>query len=943
MLVKTQNIRLATCPNPNTSSIVNWISESHSTNNNNVFLNDVDPVNSLTQELTTLTTVEDTIVDSQLTHNVQDDPYPDKTPFAILEREYLIASFNISSDSQNFISPINLLLGIPTIRAYLRNFRYLRCGFKIKIETITTPMQFGALGVSWLPYTDLDQDVSLTAQSQSSMHVLDLTQQESLDLALPYLRPPLYYDLTDASHRDWRVGFYGFVVDTVTAGSPSAVSVNIFASMTEPEAAGYLPVSGVFQSKRGISSSVPLTALGVMAASMYAMGGNHDFVATTENVEVPSENAKLSLLGDIATPSIHSSTTCTRLGDSTRPKKVRSRTSMDIYGVGEISTVPVHTITFALSNTVPTVIDLTPFPTMSHSSYVKEMFKYFRGGSKILLKFVSSPMMSARVVINLYTTGVIRPPEESIGDVMSWVLSVKGSQDWAIEVPYLQKRSWQSTDMQDFVVPKLTVSLLDPLPQPYDKTVSLYCIAFQSAGDDLCFAGLESFVPRDPTEGVFQSVSGSISSAIKLGNSSSHPYQGANLSVADIVGRFGSRDGNPENYFPFPIRINNWTQGYELDNFDYVAQLYAFYTGDTHIKMLFSAAPAGGSLNVVFGNSKNSVFGNKFKAGNSMVVSHQGVWPVVEFTFPYMCEDEFNSIRYPVGMYPQDYDWSATVSSYLISATRDFSLHYLMPVPEFFRSARPSAVLSLQQEGIFQSRITTSSVYCTRLQPSLGVTNPVPITFASNPLFGTGTFTLDVQVVMTRLSGADDCITHIHVGKMSGSSQAQPPANGTTAYPNTLVCLPIAWIDSSNSGKNFARAQAVKSFAGLPAFSDLTVGLTQSTSSSTFRYDVIVTVSPWHFSTFLLNPSDTTLTGKVQSDSTISSTLSVSVVNVPAVTLVGPSPLPVNISSSSTLPVLITNAISNPVPVVLDSGSEIAARIQGVVDPDTPIWTTSYK
>lgn len=942
MLVKKQSIRLAPCPNPNTSSIVNWISESNSTNNNNVFLNDVDPVSSLTQELTTLATVEDTIIDSQLTHNVQDDPYPDKTPSAILEREYLIASFNISADSQNFISPINLLLGIPTIRAYLRNFRYLRCGFKIKVETITTPMQFGALGISWLPYIDSDKDISLTAQSQSSMHVLDLTQQESLDLALPYLRPPLYYDLTDVLHRDWRIGFYGFVVDTVTAGSPSAVSVNIFASMTEPEAAGYLPVAGVFQSKRGVSSSVPLTALGVMAASMYSMGGNHDFVTTTENIEVPTENAKLSLLGDIATPAIHSSTTCTRLGDSTRPKKVRSKTAMDIYGIGQISTMPVHTTTFALSSTVPTVINLTPFPTMSHASYVKEMFKYFRGGSKILLKFVSSPMMSARVVINLYTTGVIRPPEESIGDVMSWVLSVKGSQDWAIEVPYLQKRSWLSTDLQDFVVPKLTVSLLDPLPQPYDKTVSLYCIAFQSAGDDLCFAGLESFVPRDPTEGVFQSVTGSMSSAIKLGNSSSHPYQGVSLSVADIVGRFGSRDGNPENYFPFPLQINNWTQGYELDNFDYVSQLYAFYTGDTHIKMLFSAAPAGGSLNVVFGNSKNSTLGNKFKAGNSMVVSHQGVWPVVEFTFPYMCEDEFNSIRYPVGMYPQDYDWSATVASYLISATRDFSLHYLMPVPEFFRSARPVPPVLAPEQGVFQSRYVGKKYYTFNFLTTAGTSNNVPTRLALGPSFLNGAFTIELQASLVRVSGADDGYALLGVRPTATSITRYPPANGYDEHEDYAL-LSLTWKDQNNSGRYSDSDRVSCTYSNIGVSNELYMAYFVSASASVWNIRGTVLITPWKHANILLNPTDTTLLGDVKALTTSLTTSNVSVVNVPAITLTGPNPLPVSISGSATLPVLITNAVSAPVPVVLDSGSEIAARIQGVVDPDTPIWTTLYK
>nr|UNY41978.1 MAG: polyprotein 2 [Picornavirales sp.] len=891
----------------------------------------------MSTELTQISEVEGLVLDSQSTRNVKDDPYPDKTPSAILEREYLVDTFTISTNSQKFVSPINLLLQIPTVKAYLRNFRYLRTDFKLRIQMITTPMQFGSLGVSWLPYTDLLRDISLTAQSQSSMHLLDVGQQESLEISLPYLRPQLYYDLKDGTQQDWRVGFHGFVVDTITVGSPSSVIVNVFASMLNPEAAGYVPASGVFQSKMSsFNTAFNVAAAGTIAASMFggrfsgdlpsSSGGRvYDVDPVPFDHDSPVDNAKLSLLGDISTPGVHASTTCSRLGDSTVALRRRSSTSMDIYSLGEIAQVPVHTDTFALSSTVPKSLQLSPFPVMAHSTYLRDMFKYFRGGSKILLKFLCSPLTSARVIINLYTTGDVTSVDSSIGDVMSWVLSVKGSQDWCVEIPYLQKRSWMSTSMQDYVKPVLTVSLLDPLPQPYDKPVALYCIAFQSAGSDLCLAGLESFVPRtdDAEEGTFQSVSGSMAKAEKLGVSSRHPYQGRDLTTLSIAGRFGSRSGSPSNLFPFPLEITSWTQSYQLDNFDYVAQLYAFYTGDTHIKMLFSAAPAGGNLNVVFGNSKTSVLGDKFKAGNSMVVSHQGVWPAVEFTFPYMCEDEFNSIRYPVGMYPQDYDWSATVSAYLIAATKDFSLHYLMPVPEFFRSARPVGSNPPAEEGVFQSRISQQTVYCTRMQSAVGQSNPNPIVFATDPRFASGTFTLDVHVVMTRLTGNEDCITHVHVGKSTGSVTSQPLPNSTTAYPQSLIVLPIAWIDSSNSGKSYSEAHMVKSFSAPLGNADLTVGYAQSVSASTYRYDVIVTVTPWHVANFLLNATNTNPEGRVTSQSTIMGTANVSVINTPSVS--------------------VANPVSQPVPVALQGTPNVLARIQGVLEPDTPVWTTSYK
>lgn len=859
----------------------------------------------------------------------------------------MVSTFTVNTDSQVELSPINLLLQVPTIKAYLRNFAYLRCGLKIRIELLTTPMQFGALGVSWLPYIGDGLYTQLKAQSQSSMHIMDLCQQESLNIELPYLRPPLYYDLSDTVQLDWRLICFGFVVDTITAGSPSSVVANMFVSLLEPEAAGFVPASGVFQSRGSMNpfkrtADIGSSFMDIMTASMYVAGATSSFTAQrSENSEAPTNNAKLDLLGDISSPTIHSSTTCTRLGDQTRPVKVRSSTSMDIYEVGKICTVPVHTDTFARQNTTEMLITLTPFPTMSHAAYIRDMFKYFRGGSKILLKFLSSPMMSARVAINLYTTAQLASVSDSVGDVMSWVLSIKGSQDWCIEVPYLQKRAWMSTDMSDYVAPVLKVSLLENLPQPYDKTVSLYCLVFQSAGDDICFAGLESFVPRvdEPAEGVFQSVMGSMSKAMKLGVSSSHPYQGVNLNVGDIMGRFGSRDSDPANFFPFPLKITDWTQGYGLDNFDYVAQLYAFYTGDTHIKMLFSNAPAGGNLNVVFGNSKTSTIGDKFKAGNSMVLSHQAVWPVVEFTFPYMCEDEFNSIHYPVGMYPQDYDWSATVSRYLIAATADFSMHYLMPVPEFFSSSRPAPINSVSnvavsqpEEGVFQSRFTGFRNYAVNILTTVGQPNPVStLGIGEDNLIGTG-LTFEMDFSMTKVSGSSTSNIAYVALRSVNTALTFPSPTSVNTVPNCYLLLPLVWTEDSTKTSYVARASCCQSFYNANNTGTIYIGYVLGDATSVWSITGTLKITPWKHLNGLAN---------VQNYSIIPD-FNVANAEIP-VYVNGSGNLPVVLIDPNPVNVKVSNSESEPVPVNITTSGVINTRVQGVVNPDQPVWITGYQ
>lgn len=323
-----------------------------------------------------------------------------------------------------------------------------------------------------------------------------------------------------------------------------------------------------------------------------------------------------------------------------------------------------------------------------------------------------------------------------------------------------------------------------------------------------------------------------------------------------------------------------------------------------------------------------------------------------------MCEDEFNSIHYPVGMYPQDYDWSATVSRYLIAATSDFSLHYLMPVPDFFASARPAPVSTRipavfdAEDGVFQSRRSTNGVYCTRFEGSS--LNPVPIAFATDAVFSSGCFTLDVEVTLTRISGSTDCFSYAQIGKSTASVPTQPLSNSTTALPSTIMCIPLHWTDVSGTGRYTAKGRSVKSFANLGGSTTLTVGYDSNDGTSVWRYDFIINVAPWDTAVMLLNSSDTAPRGLV---SFFGSQADVRVINTSAL------PVPVNIqSTSSNLPVdvaspsvlnvsvvnptlntLVVNPDSNPVHVDWNSDASLTARVQGIASPDTPVWVSGYQ
>ena len=210
---------------------------------------------------------------------VNDDPYPNKTPADILSREYLILEKTMSLASQEVFYPHLLLLSKNTVSTYLKRFRYFRADIRLRVELISSPVQYGNIFVSMLPYQKgTSSYLSVTQQSQASLHNIDIGLQQALDLRLPYLSPKLYWDLADLDHPAWRVVLRCDTLDALTSAAPENVRVKVFASFLEPEAAGYRQATepAVLQSRtmdRRSFFSLPQHA-GTLARTATAIGAN---------------------------------------------------------------------------------------------------------------------------------------------------------------------------------------------------------------------------------------------------------------------------------------------------------------------------------------------------------------------------------------------------------------------------------------------------------------------------------------------------------------------------------------------------------------------------------------------------------------------------------------------------------------------------------------------
>lgn len=809
------------------------------------------------------------------------DPYPSKVPSKILQREYLIKELSLKEEEVQSFFPLTELLNNSTIKTYLSMFKYMKAGIKLKFLLLSTQMQYGLISVSFLPHTtDKDSWKRKSQLSQANSHLLDISEQNAYELSLPFLNPNLYYDLSVESIPSWRVDVWPICVNTVSIATANDVQMQVFASFTDIETAGYVGESVMpaqFQSYPGSNPLWPsrigrtsALAAGIMGAAStvgswlynsipdpvntvqtlneaYAstihIRGLAESVATNMGWSTPetaTDPAKLVLCSDLSTPTVGTSVNV--LGDAL-PKTHSGLPSIhNITDLRDMAFIPTFLDCSFTGETATTIYEVHPFLPGTYGSYLAPMFKYYRGGTRVLFKFNTSQLVSARVKIVLSPTGEDFSGPHSLGDLPSWVVTVRGSTKFCLDIPYLAETPW--SEVTSPRKPKVMVSLLDSIPQPFDKPVGVYTTVFVAASNDLQLCGLQSCVSTD--KATFQcSLAEEFSKPdAEFSRSYDFPYQGGVQSIGHCLARFSSRSPDPSNLFPFPIKITSRARLLQLDNFDYVSNLFKFYTGDTNVKMLFSKGAANGLLKVSIDNSNSEPLSQVWKCGNSMALTDQTVWPMLEFRYPYMNKNQIDSIWEPTGMYKQMVDNTAELSEFFVSATDNFGLFYLLPVPDFFFEEEEATNPELEEKAVFQAsvhpRYVGSACYFGKLDITTGSSNRVT-NQQLDPTFETNaTVTIDFSCCLRRKSGSTDCNFFVLI---SSTNVAQGTVPGyVLKRSSTYLALPLIWTDLTNSGSYAATAQATVSlgiFPGSPPGLVLSV-VNDDTSSS--EYDFVYTL-----------------------------------------------------------------------------------------------------
>lgn len=904
------------------------------------------PITSETTNLTTLEVMENTEHTALPIVLPLSDPYPDKTPTQMLTRQYLLNTYVFDTSIRQHFFPDRILRDIPTNAQYLSRFSYFRASVKLRFVIVSTPMLYGALAVSFVPYTKSTTAFSsLHQRSQASMHLLDINQQESMELVLPYVSPKLYWE-KGGDDPSWRVDIAPLFLNALTNNTTLSFTVQVFGSFENIEASGFRP-QAVFQSSNRVldrssrlgslagAATGTISAIANMGTSwMSSMVNNPSLpIATSsavggtlgagafeaakilakampsQNKPKPIEPCRLDVAPDLNSAS--GSLSLPMLGDI-GPKDHSFLPGLNnISSVRDICMVPTLHSVQILDYLDPFVLPCHPFCENAYSNYFAPMFKYWRGSTRVLIKFMSAKDVSARVKITLFPTTDPAPPGGANpyveGDLPTWVLTVKGSTEWCLEVPYLQTTPWLFTG--EYGKYSLAIQLLDPLPQPFDRPVLMPIAVFMSAGSDFQFAGLQSCVPRaiDSDKAQLQcSVASSMMNPQTIGHTHDFPYQGGYTDIYSILTRYSSRDPSPELLFPFPILISSLSEQYKLDNFDYISNLFCFYTGDTNVRFLFASGASDGLLRSSVSNSNTDVSGRQWKAGNSMALTDQTVWPMLEYRYPYLNKMEFDSIRYPNGMFAQEIDHTASLSQMFISAADNFRLLYLLPVPDYFISSEEKASFQCYTSKTAILEAVPRQSICKTYAGSCGTASTHLITLDSAFDFKKSAYIeLTVDVLVPAASGAAEGRVAIQVGSDPSIAVPTDPSNFT------MNCLVGGWItfDSKNiQSRTFSGAIVPFELVG-----PLYLSLSKSPTSPLVYFSWTVRVSPW---------KDSTVLSSIQH---VSDTMGM------ADCLVSPA-------SGETV---FSTDVVNAFPIDVSMAGPVS--VVGTDDPGKPVWTSQYR
>lgn len=671
----------------------------------------------LTQEVTTV---------FNMTYDQESDGYLKETPSQVLSREYLIQN-NVTfvQGTTSAFRPYSLITSVyPLVINYLRGFRFIKTGVRIRIVPNSTPSQYGVMAVSWAP------DVAETDTSHQWINnnpmLLDITNAEGLDFVIPYISIYDRYELFVGEGGPGPTVFTNVLGVQVTDSTVEAPTYNVYASFYDPVVVGAIAQSGrtptldsLEQAGEGILALSTLVApeitLPVAAAleGYQLVKGMYSALKTNyEEVEIEKKERDLTYVRQHSYGPMAHGVYAPAVSMDIAPRVHRLPAHLGetrlMHNILDICKIPTICQVFPFTSTDST----TSFTAIRHEPLNKEgilpwayttymdmfanVFRLWRGSTKIRFYFYTSPLITATFAIYLYNPDG-RTLSTSTLDTYAFrkVVNVRGSTIVSISIPFISKKQYIPTVHSGIVGPPEIMSvrlrMLKAPNQIGDNTGKVFLVTAVSAGEDFQFCSPRSPQARAPFSvveaqsiiredwGQFENMAGETSVYTRL----SDLYEDK-MTVEELSMRYSNRVNSAAN---FGLRARTIVFK-DIDLFDWVQQMFRYVRGSIRFKVRCDVPNPYAYMDPgVIGTS----ILNRY-AGNGYVTNALAQNEVLDFELPYVASTTWvRTLTYGTSLdplleeeavYGLIHETSFTPTEVYVGAGADYQLSTLLaPLP----------------------------------------------------------------------------------------------------------------------------------------------------------------------------------------------------------------------------------------------------------------------
>lgn len=686
-------------------------------------------------------------------------PFRDQTPTSILSRKYEIARDNSWDGTPFHVSVGVELLRQAAIQDALNTFRYMRADVEITVQLVSVPTQYGLVFLSNIPWHEEGLNPAHTLYDIKSVFssepmVMPISTTSTVNYVIPYKGMLEFLPLsTDGV---WDNDVFGFWhafelymgtlvgIEVTDSSVPDTISYQIWASFKNPVVHGYSQAQAdIFAGAAAkVITNTPEFRDGIgYATSRIAEAGKCFLFGECEDVNLEAGGNAKATDGKDGTLTVSQDT----YGDISAcvPRKrdlpnLESRSSFKLpqgtYGFNprtmlDIARVP-SLLTYGALGTndvfwfaadIGRMVDPDYSTSSTYLTMISRLYRFWRGGLKIMIMLVNSPLMVTRMRVTLSWNGTT--PVTEVGDVTSKIITVRGTATECFEVPYFRPTPWSETTatpayadsinlpLTGTLWPRIEVKMLSPSVVSGNGSGQVQIYVWVAAGDDFQLASPQApftnYQAPPPLMNVVggRKVVGTSEAQMnirevfsdkfeKIGTEFDLPHSTTpycpDLTIEEFLSRYSSRpEVNPAG--PGPLAYDTVITPLEFqkaDAFDYISNMFLFWRGATRHKWVMSTATQDACVAMECNSKSRWISSNECVwAGSGNVRNTSRLWRIIQAEVPFLSPCHVAFVRQPPaaahpatgpGVYDFNFSQVETVEN-LISAGEGFQLFFLMP------------------------------------------------------------------------------------------------------------------------------------------------------------------------------------------------------------------------------------------------------------------------